>query len=205
LIFLAVFFEKQGEKMNIILASQSPRRREILENLGVKFVCEPSDVDETVQDDLSPDKAVMEISKRKAVFCLEKHTDNVFVISADTVVVIDGKIIGKPTDEKDAFNILKNLSGRTHEVYTGYTLCTNQKTFCDVCCTKVTFKNLSDEEILRYISTREPLDKAGAYGIQGKGAVFVREIQGDYLNVVGLPASRIFDNAQKHFNIYLNC
>ncbi len=191
--------------MNIILASQSPRRREILENLGVKFACEPSDVDETVQDGLSPDKAVMEISKRKALFCLENHDDEVFIISADTVVVIDGKIIGKPKDEKDAFDILKNLSGKTHEVYTGYTLCTKQKTLCDVCCTKVTFKTLSDQEISRYIATKEPLDKAGAYGIQGKGAVFVKEIHGDYLNVVGLPASKIFDDAQKHFNIYLNC
>lgn len=191
--------------MDIILASQSPRRREILENLGVAFICEPSDVDETVDEGMTPDRAVTEISRRKAVYCLEHHENDVFVISADTVVVIDGKIIGKPKDETDAFEILKNLSGRTHEVYTGYTICTKQKIFSDVCCTKVTFKTLSDEEISRYISTKEPLDKAGAYGIQGKGAVFVSEINGDYLNVVGLPASKIFENAKKHFNMYLNC
>ena len=191
--------------MDIILASQSPRRREILGNLGVKFICEPSDVDESIDKGTSPDAAVMEISRRKAVFCLENHAEDVFVISADTVVVIDGKIIGKPVDEKNAFEILRNLSGRTHEVYTGYTLCSKNKIFSDVCCTKVTFKNLSDEEISRYVLTKEPMDKAGAYGIQGKGAVFVSEISGDYLNVVGLPVSKIFENAKKHFDIYLNC
>ena len=198
-------FLKQGEFMDIILASQSPRRREILENLGVNFVCEPSDVDESVDEGMSPDEAVKEISRRKALFCLDNHEDDVFVISADTVVVIDGKIIGKPSDAEDAFEILRSLSGRTHEVYTGYTLCTKSKVFSDICCTKVVFKELSDDEISRYIATKEPLDKAGAYRIQGKGAVFVNEISGDYLNVVGLPVSKIFENAKKHFNMYLNC
>ncbi len=189
--------------MKIVLASASPRRKEILENLGLEFEICPSDVDEGIKDKMSPEDAVIEISKRKAIACFEKYKDDVLVISADTVVCLDNKIIGKPKDESDAFNILKSLSGKSHFVFTGYALLSDNKIITGAVKTKVLFKELSDKEILWYISTKEPLDKAGAYGIQGKGSVFVKEISGDYLNVVGLPVSEIFDKIKENFNLPL--
>lgn len=196
-------FVKTVKNMKIVLASASPRRKEILENLGLEFEICPSDVDETIKGKISPEDAVIEISKAKALSCLEKYKDDVLVISADTVVCLDNKIIGKPKDESDAFDILKSLSGKSHFVFTGYTLATNDKIVTGAAKTQVVFKELSDKEILWYIGTKEPLDKAGAYGIQGKGSVFVKEISGDYLNVVGLPVSEIFDKIKGNFNLPL--
>ena len=178
--------------MKIILASKSPRRREILETMGVDFEIDVADVDEGVEETLSPVEAVCEISKRKADAVLSRHKDDdCIVVSADTVVVIDGKIIGKPKDEEDAFNIIKSLSGRTHEVYSGFTVCGNGKLKTDFEVTKVHFKELCDDDIKRYVATGEPMDKAGAYGIQQKGNLFVEYIHGDYYNVVGFPISKI--------------
>ena len=189
--------------MKIILASKSPRRKEILETMGVQFEIDVADVDESVSDDLSPVEAVCEISKRKAQRIAERHGEDEIVISADTVVVIDGKIIGKPKDKEDAFCILKNLSGRTHEVYTGFTVCGNGKTKTDFEVTKVHFKELCDDDIRRYIATGEPMDKAGAYGIQQKGNLFVDYIHGDYYNVVGFPISKICVTILELFGINL--
>lgn len=178
--------------MKIILASKSPRRKEILETMGVDFVIDVADADESVGRELSPVEAVCEISKRKAKAVAERHeNEDCIIISADTVVVIDGKIIGKPKDEEDAFNIIKSLSGRTHEVYSGFTVCGKGKTKTDFEVTKVHFKELCDDDIRRYIATGECMDKAGAYGIQQKGNLFVEYIHGDYYNVVGFPISKI--------------
>lgn len=187
--------------MKIILASKSPRRREILEVMGVEFETDVADVDESVSGELSPVEAVCEISKRKAKAVLERHGDDEIIISADTVVVIDGKIIGKPKDKEDAFNIIKSLSGRTHEVYTGFTVCGKGKTKTDFEVTKVHFKQLCDDDIRRYVATGEPMDKAGAYGIQQKGNLFVEYIHGDYYNVVGFPISKICVTIKEIFGI----
>ena len=189
--------------MKIILASKSPRRREILETMGVEFETDVADVDESVSDTLSPVEAVCEISKRKAKKVAERHADDEIVISADTVVVIDGKIIGKPKDKEDAFNIIKSLSGRTHEVYTGFTVCGKGRTKTDFEVTKVHFKELCDDDIRRYVATGEPMDKAGAYGIQQKGNLFVEYIHGDYYNVVGCPISKICVTIKELFGINL--
>ena len=178
--------------MKIILASKSPRRKEILETMGVSFEIDVADVDESVDSSLSPVEAVCEISKRKADAVVKRHEDeDCIVISADTVVVIDGRIIGKPKDKEDAFNIIKSLSARTHEVYTGFTVCGKGLEKTDFEVTKVHFKELCDDDIRRYVETGEPMDKAGAYGIQQKGNLFVEYIHGDYYNVVGFPISKI--------------
>lgn len=187
--------------MKIILASKSPRRREILETMGVEFETDVADVDESVSDELSPVEAVCEISKRKAKKVAERHADDEIVISADTVVVIDGRIIGKPRDKQDAFDIIKSLSGRTHEVYTGFTVCGKGMSKTDFEVTKVHFKDLCDDDIRRYVATGEPMDKAGAYGIQQKGNLFVEYIHGDYYNVVGFPISKICVTIKELFGI----
>ena len=187
--------------MKIILASKSPRRKEILETMGVEFEIDVADVDESVDESLSPLEAVCEISKRKTKAVSQRHTGEKIIISADTVVVIDGRIIGKPKDKEDAFNILKGLSGKTHEVYTGFTIFGNGKSKTDYEVTKVHFKELCDEDIKRYIETGEPMDKAGAYGIQQKGNLFVEYIHGDYYNVVGFPISKICVTIKELFGI----
>lgn len=190
--------------MKIILASKSPRRREILEVMGVDFEINVADADERVEETLTPVEAVCEISKRKAAAVLERHKgEESIIVSADTVVVIDGKVIGKPKDEEDAFNIIKSLSGRTHEVYTGFTVCGKGKTKTDFEVTKVHFKELCDDDIRRYIATGESMDKAGAYGIQQKGNLFVEYIHGDYYNVVGFPISKICVTIRDLFGINL--
>ncbi len=188
--------------MKIILASKSPRRREILEVMGVEFEIDIADADESVEETLTPVEAVCEISKRKADAVSQRHRgEDCIIISADTVVVIDGKIIGKPRDEDDAFNIIKSLSGKTHEVYTGFTVCGKGKTKTDFEVTQVHFKDLCDDDIRRYVATGESKDKAGAYGIQQKGNLFVEYIHGDYYNVVGFPISKICVTIRDLFGI----
>ncbi len=193
--------------MRIILASKSPRRVDILRQIGAEFEIMPADVDESVADTTTPENAVCEISKRKAIFIKEKLESNkendFFIISADTVVTLDGQIIGKPKSEEHAYQILKSLSGKTHRVLTGFTLCTKEKVYTSYESTEVHFRKLSDDEIYRYIKSGEPADKAGAYGIQEKGSVFVEGIVGDYFNVMGLPICRINTVAKENFNIEL--
>ncbi len=175
--------------MKLILASASPRRREILKNAGYEFEVITADADETLPPDISPEQAVKYLAELKNS-AVAQNNDGI-IISADTVVAVEGKILGKPEDEKDAENMLEMLSGRTHSVFTG--VCVNlgnKKTvFCEK--TDVTFFSLSKKEILDYIKTGEPMDKAGAYGIQGRGALLVEKINGDYFNVVGLPIARL--------------
>lgn len=172
----------------IILASKSPRRRELLKYITTDFTAVSSDVDEALPDGISPSDAVLYLSKIKAE---PFRNDNDIVIGADTVVSIDGKILGKPCDKAEARQMLKSLSGREHSVFTGITVIkgTKEKSFYTE--TKVRFFELSDDDISNYIETGEPMDKAGAYGIQGLGSLLVEKIDGDYFNVVGLPVSKL--------------
>lgn len=190
--------------MNIILASASPRRKEILENTNTKFEIIKSEIDEVILDNELPSQVVMRLAFEKSIDIALKHPDSL-VIGADTVVVLNNNILGKPKDSSDAFNMIKQLSGKTHQVITGISLINlnaNQK-IIDYVVSNVKFKNISEEDIKDYIQTNESLDKAGAYGIQGFGAMLVEEIQGDYFNIVGLPISRLSDLLKKHFNINL--
>ena len=180
----------------IILASGSPRRRELLRQVGIPFDVDTSDVDETMPGGTAPDKYVEELSKRKAEAVASKHPGDT-VLGADTIVAFDGKILGKPKDEKEAYEMLKMLAGKTHSVYTGVAIISpekggNRKT--DVFNVRTDVKMYdSDEGILReYAMSGEPLDKAGSYGIQGKGAILVERIEGDYSNVKGLPVAEVY-------------
>ncbi len=191
-----------------ILASSSPRRRELLEQVGLKFDILVTNADENGVDKSLPiNLYVEELALVKATeACRALKNQGVkdgIIIAADTIVYKDKKIIGKPRDEEDAFNILKDLSGNSHDVVTGISVMRIRDGFAYSDCetTRVVFKALSDEEINRYITTKEPMDKAGAYGIQGKGAVLVERIDGDYNNVVGLPISKLADILKKEFEI----
>lgn len=177
--------------MKIVLASGSPRRRELLSQAGVEYIVDPADIEEITSETL-PAKVVEDLSRQKAQAVAASHKGEV-VLAADTVVAFDDKILGKPTDEEDAFKMLTELSGRTHQVYTGVTIVDengNTKTFSE--CTDVTMYENSPEAIKSYIQSGEPMDKAGAYGIQGLGAVLVEKISGDYNNVVGLPLAKVY-------------
>ena len=172
----------------IILASQSPRRRELMKYITEDFTVKVSDVDETLPPDISPADAVLYLSKIKArPFAKDGDT----VIGADTVVAVEGSILGKPNGENEAKKMLFALSGKTHSVFTGVTVIKDGREHSFVSETKVTFYPLTEDEIDAYIATGEPLDKAGAYGIQGYGSLLVERINGDYFNVVGLPVSRL--------------
>ena len=172
----------------IILASNSPRRRELLQLTGLEYIVKVADCDETsVHTD--PEKMAMEIALKKAnaVACDE----NDIVIGADTIVVIDGKALGKPKDREDAKAMMRALSGRVHSVYTGVCVRNKGEDHCFCSKTDVKFYDLDESTIEWYVSTGEPMDKAGSYGIQGKGALLVEKINGDYYNVVGLPIARV--------------
>ena len=190
--------------MNIILASASPRRKEILENANVKFKVMASSIEELTLDGESPCQMVMRLAFEKGIDIASRQKSDL-VISADTIVVLDNIVLGKPKDEIEARKMITSLSGRTHQVITGISLINldNNKKIIDYVISNVKFKNLSEEDIKNYISTKESLDKAGAYGIQGYGALLVEEIQGDYFNIVGLPISKLSDLLKKHFNINL--
>ena len=184
--------ESEGLIMKWILASASPRRRELLTQVGLEFEVMVSDADENIEESLSPDELVKRLSLIKAAAVKEelsaKGSDgDPAVIGADTVVFHNGEILGKPKDEEDAFRMLKSLSGDTHSVYTGVTILLGDETITFANETKVVFDTISDEEIKRYIASKEPMDKAGAYGIQGLGGAFVTSIEGEYANVVGFP------------------
>lgn len=172
----------------IILASQSPRRQELLKLITTDFEIKSQNADETLPSGISPKEAVMYLSKIKAQ---PLANDEDIVIGADTVVALDGKILGKPSDEQNAREMLRFLSGKTHSVFTGVTLIKGKKEKTFAVETKVKFFDLTDEEIEKYIKTKEPFDKAGAYGIQGYGSLLVEKIDGDYFNVVGLPVSTL--------------
>ena len=176
----------------IILASASPRRNELLKQIGLQIQVLPSTIEETIDSDLCPEKLVMSLSSMKAHDIAAKSNKNCIIIGADTIVVC-GKILGKPQNEDDAFNMLDSLQGKWHEVITGITVIDNNSNNCitDFEKTRVKMRELTNDEISTYIRTGEPLDKAGAYGIQGIGAVLVEKIDGCYFNVVGLPLAKL--------------
>lgn len=191
----------------IILASASPRRRELMAQIGIEFEVRKSDAEEEA-DDIKPKKPadlVKRLSCLKAADVwqglTEEERKNVLVIGADTVVSLDGKIMGKPADEAEALQMLSLLQGRLHQVYTGVTLIYErnskyrEKSFFEK--TDVSMFTMSQEEIASYVATGEPMDKAGAYGIQGKCAAYIKGISGDYNNVVGLPIGRLYQEMKK--------
>lgn len=175
--------------MAVILASQSPRRKELMQLLETPFVVRVADVEETLEPGLSPAQQVAQISRRKAEAV--SHTPQDVVIGADTVVVYGDAVLGKPVDEADAARMLTMLSGKTHRVMTGLTVLHRDQAISETVVTEVTFRGMSQKEIDHYIATKEPMDKAGSYGIQGGAARFVEQIRGDYYNVVGLPVCRL--------------
>lgn len=204
-----------NQNRTIILASASPRRTELLTQAGIEHLVIPSTCEEVIprderplneqfveHDDLDlPEKVVKELSMLKAKDVFQKYQaehpgENFVVIGSDTVVAAEGKILGKPQDEAEAFQMIHMLQGRIHQVYTGVTLlvCENgemwRNTFAE--CSDVSVYPMSEAEIREYIATGEPMDKAGAYGIQGRFAIYVREIEGDYNNIVGLPIARVY-------------
>lgn len=177
--------------MKLVLASKSPRRSEILKNAGYEFIVRVADADETIPDGTKPEDAVVFLAARKAMAV--DRADDEIVLGADTIVVLDNKILGKPKNREDAYNMLKSLSGRVHSVFTGVCIIENGKSITFSEETQVEFLSLTDDEIYKYIDTNDCYDKAGAYGIQGYASKFVRRINGDYFNVVGLPISAIFE------------
>lgn len=178
--------------MNLILASASPRRRELLTQIGVSFVVEVSDVEEVIDSSLSPELQVQSLARQKAEAVASNHTDGI-VLGADTIVVADGKILGKPHDETEAKTMLASLSGGWHQVMTAIAFVDagNKNTWTSTEITDVKFRNLTDDDIAAYVATGESMDKAGAYGIQGYGALLVERIEGCYNNVVGLPLQQV--------------
>ncbi|PKN49547.1 MAG: septum formation inhibitor Maf [Deltaproteobacteria bacterium HGW-Deltaproteobacteria-16] len=177
----------------LILASGSPRRRDFLADLGIAFEVRVTDIDETPQPGELPIDFVARLSREKAQAV---EQPGAWVLAADTAVVVDGEILGKPGDEAEACAMLMRLSGRWHEVWTGFSLCcqTTGESCTKTVCTRVRFLTLTPELCRAYVRTGEPLDKAGAYGIQGKGCFLVPEISGSYTNVVGLPMTEVLDS-----------
>ncbi|MBR2935338.1 MAG: septum formation inhibitor Maf [Oscillospiraceae bacterium] len=178
--------------MKIILASQSPRRRELLERMGLEhFEIQPAVGEEHASPHLSPAQLVEELSRQKAQEVALTAAAEDIVIAADTVVAADNRVLGKPHNREDAMDMLRFLSGRTHTVYTGVTVRQGEQVLTQHEATDVIFRPLTDREIAAYVDTAEPMDKAGAYGIQGRGCVLVEGIRGDYYNVMGLPVCRL--------------
>ncbi|MCD8382967.1 MAG: Maf family protein [Clostridiales bacterium] len=178
--------------MSIILASQSPRRRALLEQMGISdFTVLPARGQEDMSAELTPEHLVETLALNKGREVAARTAAGNLVIAADTVVALHGEVLGKPQDEADAYRMLQLLSGETHAVHTGVAVLRDGQSLCEHETTLVRFRSLSDREIRAYIATGEPMDKAGAYGIQGRGAVLVEGIQGDYCNVVGLPVCRL--------------
>ncbi|MEG0289927.1 MAG: Maf family protein [Erysipelotrichaceae bacterium] len=185
----------------IILASESPRRRELMMMMDIPFTTKPSHCEEYFNDQIAIPAAIEAIATQKANAVLSTFPDEI-IIGADTVVVIDGEVLGKPHEPEIAIEMLKRLSGRTHQVISAVSILSplgNESFHVE---TQVTFFPLSEEEIITYVNSKEPLDKAGAYGIQGKGAFLVERIDGDYYNVMGLPISTLYRKLTKYIDRY---
>ena len=189
-----------------ILASQSPRRRELLTQIGVKdFTILVPEADESYDPTLTPQEIVCAICRKKIEAAVElAKDDDAIIIAADTMVFLDGLRLGKPRNEEDAANMLRSLSGRTHIVCTGVSVARGKQIVTESETTAVRFRDLSDAEIAAYIKSGDPMDKAGSYGIQGKPALFVSGIEGDYFNVMGLPLHRLGQMLKK-FDVDLFC
>lgn len=183
----------------LILASGSPRRKQLLEQIGINFIVDPSSIEEVFPEKALPAEVVKILALRKAQERASRYADGT-VIGADTVVVINELILGKPRDKEEAFSMLSKLQGNKHQVYTGVAVVNAQNLSYDVFyeCTQVYFRSLTNEEISGYIQSGEPYGKAGAYGIQGLGAVFIDKIEGCYYNVVGLPLNKLYPVLKKY-------
>lgn len=185
--------------MKIILASKSPRRKELLRKITENFEIITKEVDETLPPDIHPSEGVEILAVRKGKAVEEELEDGIMVISSDTLVELDGKALGKPTDREDAVNMLKSLSGRAHNVHTGIAVHLGGKCFSGVATTAVYFKELTEQEILDYVNTGDPMDKAGSYGIQSGAGKFVTKYEGDYDTIVGLSldlTKKLMDRAE---------
>ncbi len=191
--------------MNVILASASPRRKELLERIGLKFVIRTAPHDETMDPEKNPAEEVQRVSalKAEAVKAICARED--VIIAADTVVVADGIVMGKPASEEEAFSMLRRLSGREHQVITGLSVAQGERMETVSVTTALRFRPLSDGEIRAYIATKEPMDKAGAYGIQGLASMFVESLCGDYYNVMGLPICTLTTILRKFGVKLLDC
>lgn len=186
----------------IILASASPRRKELLKQIGIEHDVIVSDIDESRPCKQSPKLYVESLATMKAKAVaqdLKYKKEDILVIGADTIVVLDNEILGKPKDSQDAKNMLGILSGKMHTVYTGVSIVNANNNYIEsfVEGTKVYFREMTSKEIDDYVSTKEPLDKAGSYGIQGRGGVFIEKIEGDYFTVMGLPICKLYETLQK--------
>ena len=175
--------------MSLILASSSPRRQELLKLFGIPFTVRVADIDETMNPDASAFDEVARLSREKAMAVAREAED--VVIAADTIVVLGGRILGKPRDTAQALEMLRSLSGRDHQVMTGITVLRGDSALTHTEVTDLHFRELSDGEIRRYVASGEPMDKAGSYGIQGGAALFCTHMSGDYYNVMGLPVCRL--------------
>ena len=176
--------------MQLILASQSPRRRELLGLFHIPFTVQVADVNETMDPTKPPREEVARVSRLKALAVAGNSED--VIIAADTIVVLEGSVLGKPVDRRDAIRMLTALSGRDHQVMTGVTVVRGSRILTHTEVTDIHFRPLSQAEILRYVDTGEPMDKAGSYGIQGGAALFAEKMHGDYYNVMGLPVCRLW-------------
>ena len=175
----------------LILASASPRRKQLLEMMGLTFRVIPAAGEEHPCPEEAPDVIVKALALAKGREVASRFPQDAIVIAADTIVWLDGKLLGKPRTEEEAVQMLRQLSGKTHEVYTGVALLSEGEELVEAERTEVTFRELAEEEIRRYVASGEPMDKAGAYGAQGRGAALVSRIDGDFFNVVGLPLCRL--------------
>ena len=191
--------------MDIILASASPRRQELLQRMGLDFIIRTAPHDETMNLLSTPSDEVARVSRLKAQAVYPLCHEDDIIVAADTIVVCDGRIMGKPRSENDAFSMLRRLSGREHQVMTGLTVAQGDNTETVTVTTTLRFRPLSDTEIRNYIATGEPMDKAGAYGIQGIASMFVVGLDGDYYNVMGLPVCTLTLMLRKHGVKLLGC
>ena len=182
----------------VILASGSPRRKELLDLAGIPFEVVPSSAEEVKDNASAPAETVLENARRKAASVSASHAGRI-VIGADTLVFYEGHVLGKPADRQNAYEMLSLLSGHTHQVFTGVCLTNGDRTTAEVVRTDVTFRNLTPKLIERYLDTGEYMDKAGAYGIQGRGCILVERLNGDYFNVVGLPISTVYRMLERFF------
>lgn len=174
---------------SLVLGSQSPRRKNLLKMVGYTFSVKPADIEEIIPEELTPEEAVLHLSMRKSEAI--SIAEDEILLTSDTVVAFEGHILGKPNNNAEAYRFLDLLSGHTHQVYTGVTIKSSHEEYSFASCTNVTFHSLTQQEKERYIETGEHRDKAGGYGIQGKGSLLVDKIEGDYYSVVGLPISKV--------------
>lgn len=179
-------------KNKIILASQSPRRKELLKLLDIDFTIKASDICEDLKEGLTNEELVMDLAFQKAEVILQENSDSV-VLGFDTLVILDGEPLGKPKDRNDGFTMLRSLSGKKHRVLTGCAIITKSSKDVFYDYADVFFNDMTDNEINEYLDTDEPFDKAGAYGIQGYGARYIKKVEGDYYSVMGMPLQKLYN------------